>query len=60
MKIDVSTILNAKTLNTRAEVEAFVRKAFAPSFQSEESEVIKENALAKTLDKTSFGTGKTP
>jgi hypothetical protein len=51
MKIDVSTILNAKTLNTRAEVEAFVRNAFAPSFQSEEeSEVIKEDA--KTLDKT--------
>jgi hypothetical protein len=38
MKIDVSTILNAKTLNTRAEVEAFVRNAFAPSFQPKEED----------------------
>ncbi|MDR0644640.1 MAG: hypothetical protein LBG05_06990 [Treponema sp.] len=35
MKIDVSTILNAKTLTTRAEVEAFVRNAFTPNFYSE-------------------------
>ncbi|MDR0785707.1 MAG: hypothetical protein LBE74_07490 [Treponema sp.] len=47
MKIDVSTILNAKTLNTRAEIEDFVRKAFAPSFQSEKDEAVEKGARVK-------------